>query len=134
MEIKAVPGGKAVNGIRGSDQTLPFDCQTPITVEVSRETSFKASRVELAWAGFKEDQGCNLFCSAKMASVIYSVILLSTEGKPVYEGKPKQCTREGANSNTPCTIYIDPPVEASKIKIKIQGCSSGSRRLGCGKL
>ena len=51
MEIATVPGKGVIPNAKllGTDSTLPYDCQNPIFVEVSGETSFVASRVELAW-------------------------------------------------------------------------------------
>merc|ERR1712166_159615 len=69
MEIATIPGaGKMYNpGKAGGDAHYPFDCQIPIIVEVSGETSFVASRVELAWADTnpKEAKTCNLFCDSR---------------------------------------------------------------------
>merc|ERR1712166_1323562 len=70
MEIATIPGAGFIPnaGHAGPQASNDYDCQIPIFVEVSGETSFVASRVELAWADTmagmerKEADRCNLFC------------------------------------------------------------------------
>lgn len=139
MEIVTVPGKGVIPNpkLLGTDSLLPYDCQHSIFVEVSGETSFVASRVELAWADTNRlkkevDPKCNLFCG-KDTSATVSLYLVNSKGDTVWppKGSPvnigqQECARKGATPEQPCTVNIHPPVEASNIKIKIQGCSGGS--------
>merc|ERR1719424_2614176 len=146
MEIATIPGAGLIPNLKekGASFGHDFDCQIPISVEVSgKNPSFVASRVELAWADTnpKEARGCNLFCQNtdsnsdpnKHNRATVRVELVNSKGATVWP-PPKssiaigqqQCSRTGATPEKPCTVNIYPPVEASKIRITILGCSQGA--------
>merc|ERR1712166_215677 len=129
QNLTQIPGGvsmefAAVPGANEKDKKKGYDCQRPIEIEVSGVSAFTATRVELAWSGFKEYAKCSLFCLKKDTRATVALQLLRSNGDAIARKSTVHCAAAGATSERPCTVNLHPPVEASGIRITIQGCSA----------